>query len=94
MQAIDPEIRCSLCAGIDVSDDGSLIVGRGLPGFIPPGAFNEAFRWTAETSMLALGFLTSSGGGRSQALATSADGSVVVGSSTSDLANREQEAFL
>lgn len=92
MQVIDPENGCS-CTAWDVSDDGSLIVGRGIPGARRPGAFDEAFRWAAGIGMQGLGFLTPSGR-FSQALATSADGSVVVGSSQSGPEGLVTEAFI
>ena len=67
--------------GSDVSDDGSVVVGRSQP---------FAFRWTAEGGMVPLGDL---GGGRdySHAAAVSGDGRWVVGQSETDLGN---EAFI
>jgi len=74
-----PGIAFSAASG--VSADGSVIVGGGGNG---PEAFtNEAFRWTSSGGMAGLGFLpgipTNGAQTYSNALALSADGSVVVG---------------
>jgi probable HAF family extracellular repeat protein len=67
-----------------VSADGSVVVGYGdglEPGETIP-TYADAFRWTASGGMVGLGFLEPPPNGiASQAMATSADGSVVVGSS-------------
>ena len=67
----------------DVSSDGSTIVGQSNSSNGP-----EAFRWTAESGMVGLGDLD---GGQffSYALATSSDGSVIVGNSASSSLNNE-----
>ncbi len=71
----------------DVSDDGSVIVGRwGAPAGEPDGAF----RWTEETGIVVIGKLPG-GGDFSIARAVSGDGSVIVGQSES--ANGD-EAFI
>jgi len=57
----------------DVSDDGSVVVGRGESS---DGL--EAFRWTAETGMVGLGDFPG-GSHNSQAFGVSDDGSTVVG---------------
>jgi uncharacterized membrane protein len=61
-----------------VSGDGSTVVGRGLGA-----AGAEAFRWTQEGGLVGLGHLPQRAGmsAFSSALATSADGGVIVGSS-------------
>jgi len=64
----------------DVSADGSTVVGYGHPAY---RTSSEAFRWTQSEGMIGLGFLP--GGHQSVAEATSADGSVIVGSSRSTL---------
>jgi probable HAF family extracellular repeat protein len=56
-----------------VSSDGSIVVGSSRRGFPPP--IVRAFRWTADTGMLALG----PPGVSSEAVAVSDDGSAVVG---------------
>lgn len=56
-----------------ISADGSTIIGRGTPA----SSIEEAFRWTAQDSMSALGFLPCDTW--STAKAISADGSVIVG---------------
>ncbi len=68
----------------DVSADGAVVVGV---SFSSSGY--EAFRWTAETGMVGLGFFP--GGNFSWAYAVSHDGSVVVGSARR--ANFDYEAF-
>jgi len=62
-----------------VSDDGSVVVGRG-------GAFGfgEAFRWTIDEGIVGLGFLPTSYDPWSGAYDVSADGSVAIGTSSSD----------
>ena len=65
-----------------VSVDGSVIVGESASY----RGVNEAFRWTKEEGMVGLGFLyvpTEPPEAESQAKAISADGSVIVGWSTS-----------
>ena len=69
----------------NVSADGAVVVGR---SWVQTGA--EAFRWTVENGMEGLGFLP--GGSYSEARAASADGSVVVGYSTSENSS-QSEAF-
>jgi probable HAF family extracellular repeat protein len=58
------------------SADGSVVVG-----FSKPDPRYEAFRWTADGGMVGLGYLP--GGDRSMAYSVSADGSIVVGATTS-----------
>jgi uncharacterized membrane protein len=61
-----------------VSQDGSVIVGYGTSAADTPGsATREASRWTQATGMVGLGRVP--GGLTSNALAVSADGSVIVG---------------
>ena len=69
------------------SEDGSVVVGE---SFSARGKDEIAFRWTAATGMVGLGDLP---GGQvlSEAEATNADGSIVVGWSTTDLG---MEAFI
>jgi len=65
-----------------ISADGSIIVGESASY----RGVNEAFRWTKEEGMVGLGFLyvpTEPPEAESQAKAISADGSVIVGWSTS-----------
>lgn len=77
-----------LAGGVDacafgVSSDGSVVVGQSLAPSPPEaGSTNQAFRWTADDGMVALGDLPG-GVFSSSAYATSADGSVVVGGSNS-----------
>jgi uncharacterized membrane protein len=77
-----------------VSADGSTVVGQIPSAAIPLG---EAFRWTAATGMVGLGLLpdaSSQPNPQSVAGAVSADGSVIVGSSSSGRAARfAVEAF-
>jgi probable HAF family extracellular repeat protein len=61
---------------LDVNGNGSVVVGGG----VNINARDEAFRWTANTGMLSLGFL--SGGSFSGATAVNRDGSVVAGNAT------------
>ena len=62
-----------------VSGDGTAIVGRA-----GPNGFPEAFRHTAETGLVGLGDLPGADNW-SEAVAVSADGSIVVGESFTDL---------
>src|ERR1022692_3539255 len=59
-----------------VSGDGSVVVG--ISGFEPyeGGDTYRAFRWTAGSGMVSLGYLP---GGYNDSLTTSGDGSVIVG---------------
>lgn len=66
-------------AAHDVSGDGKVIVGRAYTG-----TDFEAFRWTADSGMVGLGFLPGFGQ-RSVANAASEDGSVIVGFSGTSL---------
>jgi len=72
----------------DISADGSVIVGssRSDAGVDHwgGGPVEEAFRWTEAGGMVGLGDLPG-GGFRSSASATSADGSVIVGMSETDV---------
>lgn len=63
---------------VDISADGSVVVGRGLStnGF-------EAFRWTAAEGLVGLGHLPGGSFISSSASGVSADGSVIVGQSSS-----------
>jgi len=70
---------------LDLSGDGSVIVGQGNFG----NGGSEAFRWTAETGMVGIGDLDG-GGFQSVANGVSNDGSVVVGSGATDMGG---EAF-
>ncbi len=63
-----------------VSDDGSVVVGRGW-GTLGP----EAFRWTSSTGMVGLGAFTGGSTTASSASGVSGDGSVIVGSSNGSL---------
>ena len=65
-----------------VADDGSVIVGNGRT-VAEPMFGDQAFRWTAATGIVGLGDLPG-GGLHSKARDVSADGSVVVGRSTTD----------
>jgi len=76
-----------------ISGDASIIVGSSSS--TASGAnWDEAFLWTEEGAMQALGFLGGTGGSKSASLGISSDGMVVVGESTSaeSGANR-REAF-
>lgn len=66
----------------DVSAAGDVVVGHAGFG----GHGNEAFRWTAETGMVGLGYLNESES-MSRAFAVSGDGSVVVGESKTSESN-------
>ncbi len=69
---------------VDVSADGTVVVGTAVAN-LGGGSYNwRAFRWTASTGMQNLGTL----GGESRAYAISADGSTVVG--TSDFTGSQQ----
>jgi probable HAF family extracellular repeat protein len=72
--------------GLGVNADGSVVVG-----YTPqaPG-HSQAFRWTAASGMVGLGFLP--GGNQSYAQGVSADGSVVVGGSN-DAVTGAPQAF-
>lgn len=65
----------------DVSADGSVIVGHDLK-------HGEAFRWSKDGGMRGLGRLL--GGEQSWAFAVSADGSTIVGSSTTSVLDENQ----
>lgn len=68
----------SICPNNGVSADGSVIAGtQGIILFGPPAG--EAFRWTAATGRVGLGFLPGSTDGVSQGLDVSDDGQVIVG---------------
>ncbi len=64
----------------NVSGDGSTVVGSSR--YVPDGGFAEeqAFQWTASGGMLGLGYLPDGFDRQNSASATSADGSVIVGS--------------
>jgi probable HAF family extracellular repeat protein len=68
-----------------ISADGSVVVGRFVPDVI------QAFRWTAATGAVGLGFLP--GGNSSDALGISTDGSVVVGGANTAASGPFYEAF-
>lgn len=72
---------------LDVSNDGSVVVGEGSPGSDNGGT---AFRWTSATGLEPLGDLPG-GNTESRAFGVSADGTVIVGSSSSEFGD---EAFL
>lgn len=74
----------------DLSDDGTVIVGVAQTGLATP---SEAFRWTEETGIVALGSLGEGFFG-SSATAVSADGSIVVGASSTDADPITGEAFI
>lgn len=82
------EIFGSIANG--VSADGSVVVGRSTSS--PSSDFDrrEAFRWTAQSGMVGLGWLPGANPKTAQSSATgvSADGMVVVGSSTTDTTER------
>lgn len=62
-----------------VSADGTVVIGYGYVNYGTRGGWDEAFRWTAAGGMVSI-----RGGGRSRAEAVSADGAVIVGSSSRD----------
>ncbi len=68
--------------GLLVSDDGAVVVGD----LRTPTAI-DAFRWTAETGLVPLGFLPGGSPQQSYPLAMSADGSILVGYSNSPYDN-------
>lgn len=72
-----------------VSADGTTVVGHSYQGF----GEEEAFRWTAAGGMQGLGHLAGGLARRSDAYGVSADGSVIVGESTSTGAPTLAEAF-
>jgi probable HAF family extracellular repeat protein len=75
-QSLEPMRTFSQSSAI--SADGNVIVGftTGLPG----ATSGEAFRWTAATGVVGLGFLPGNAGSR--ALGIDADGGVIVGDSS------------
>lgn len=73
--------------GLDISNDGNVIVGS----MRPLGSGDKAFRWTSATGMVSLGFLP--GGNASFSLATNEDGSVIVGRGSAYGSNTNQ-AFM
>jgi len=78
-----------------VSADGSVVVGQSAFFDFSAGGleWNRAFRWSEATGMLDLGALP--GDVYSAASATSADGSVIVGfSSSSSSGNAQRRAFI
>ena len=79
-------------ASMDVSADGSIVVGSvGFPRFVQTGVGEyQAFRWTDADGMTGLGDLPG-GAERSVARAISADGLVVVGDS--EYADHKSQAF-
>lgn len=84
-----PGIAPERVEAYDLSDDGRVVVGAlRMPG----RARVEAFRWTAETGFERLGILDGENG-ESAALGVSADGSVVVGTSTSPGSGEFGEPF-
>lgn len=66
-----------------VNTDGTVVVGGSRSGASKPDYSYEAFRWTAAEGMIPLGDLPT-GNYSSEARGVSADGSVVVGSSSVD----------
>ncbi len=75
----------------DVSDDGAVVVGSSGTWSTSTGwSYLQAYRWTAGGGMQNLGLLP--GGARSEALAVSGDGSIVVGM-TLDLSLTTPRAF-
>jgi len=80
-----------------VSADSSVVVGHSshvtydIEG--PVISAVEAFSWTERDGMVGLGYLPGGQDGRSVASAVSADGSVIVGSSSSSAALGHSEAF-
>jgi len=72
-----------------VNANGRVVVGQALDGPGPFGPFYEAFRWTAASGMVGLGFLP--GDNQSAAFGVNADGTVVVG--YSNHASRGFQAF-
>ncbi len=70
----------------DVSGDGQIIVGTS----IDPIGFSRDFRWTNETGMVSLGTLPANFPESSHGLGISADGSIIVGTTSS---GNGQEAF-
>src|SRR5262249_37302076 len=70
--------------GLGISADGSAVVGWSSSAPLPgAGGVIEAFRWTANEGMVGLGFLPGGVSVESEAYDASADGSVVVGRSSS-----------
>lgn len=67
----------------DVTDDGSVVVGR-RDFIVSPGQTRgEAFRWTQAGGLVNLGYLPGGSTGSSGAAAVTPDGLVIVGGSTS-----------
>lgn len=76
--------------GAGVSADGEVVVGfsRVLPPPSPEELMDEAFRWSSSEGMIGLGFLP--GDNSSEASDVSANGQVIVGTSSDSI---ETEAF-
>jgi probable HAF family extracellular repeat protein len=68
--------------GVGLSADGSAAVGWNNALDADFNLSQQAFRWTAATGMVGLGFLPDSGDTFSQAFAVSGDGAIVVGTAT------------
>jgi len=75
----------------DVTDDGSVVVGRRDFVVTPGNARGEAFRWTQAGGVVNLGYLPGGETGSSAATAVTPDGLVIVGGSKSS--NGDSEAF-
>jgi probable HAF family extracellular repeat protein len=72
--------RTQVSLAYGISDDGSTVVGSSEDPYVR----TRGFRWTADEGMIDLGTLRSDDNGWSWAYDTSADGRMVVGSSSSE----------
>lgn len=75
-----------------ISGDGSIVIGASEHSNSTE-AFGQAFRWTAQTGMVGLGY-TRPGGGFSQARGISRDGDTIVGHSQSGGPGGPDDAFV
>lgn len=66
--------------GIDISDDGTTVVGAADSD----SGDSHAFRWTEDAGMVDLGLMPGMAGGFSTAMSVSADGSVICGIGSKD----------
>jgi probable HAF family extracellular repeat protein len=67
----------------DISEDGAVVVGRKDSGDLINDQDSEPFRWTQSTGMVGLGYLPGASLPLGSARGVSADGTVIVGGSSS-----------
>lgn len=85
MIALDSGGRYHSTYAQDISEDGSVIVGKGKFVGHQGHTWTEAFRWTAEDGMVGLGYVSGLSYGHSAATGVTAGGGIIVGEDTSDL---------